>query len=576
MAKAVGLDIGTRSIKVAEIEGTFKKYKLVRFSELDFPALDRSLEPEEVVETVSEFLKGLKIGRDCVITLLPAHCTTIREITVPFKNEEQIRKVVKFEAETHLHAIAIEDVVVDYIPVAETADGTRLVVFAAPKDEIRRRLDLLKSVDVDPRAVDLDVIALFNAVTAAGLAGEDTNLVVADIGATSTKLLVIQSGELKAVRSLRTGADSITRRLEDDLDVPFLEAEERQALPPGSDDLMVPVAEVDETRPETAKSADRLEVDMVTDRRREFLEKVSRELNRSMATMPASSRIDAFYVTGGGSRSPEVLEELSGRFDVHVEPLDLFESIPVGAAVDPAEVNAVGAVAVGSALKQIGATTLDVDFRQEEFAFARKFEIIKLALAVGVAFVFILVFLYFLQLKHSTRRAELQYHQVYERFAQREFEDVKKRYEATLKTMARPHKPRNLGDLRQVESYRKAMGVIQDELVNELGVNPDIPRIRSSLTILRAVFERMQDARMKHIEYFRLKSLTVDRKGIRIKGAVSARTDIGKLREAFDRPLEIEGQKVRTTFTTRAQGATPDGYFILDAEIKLDFGGDRR
>jgi type IV pilus assembly protein PilM len=569
MAKAVGLDIGTRSVKIAELEGSSKRYRITRFASCDLPTDAGGDEPDALLERLTEFLRANRVGRDTVVTAIPAHGITIREITVPFKNEEQIRKVVKFEAETHLHATPIEDVVVEFVPVGETKDGTRLIIFAAPKPILRERLALLKRADIDPRAIDLDIVALFNAVSVAGLLDEDRNVVVADIGATATKLLFVQNGELRSVRSLRMGTDSITRQVGMDLDVPFVEAEERQALPagPDRDRLLVPAAEVEPADvPETAKSAVQLETDVVVDRRRGFLEKVARELNRSMGAAGGVSGIDAFYVTGGGCRSPEVVEELSERFGVRVETLDLLEHIPHGLVEsDPGEVNATGAVAIGLALKQLGAEPLQVDFRQEEFAFARKFEIIKLALAVGVAFVFILVFLYFLYLQRTVTKLEYQY-EYYRADAERKFGDVKKRYELIIPDDRKSsHAPAPVADLMQVDANHRALLGIQDELVNELGINPDIPPIRSALGVMKEFVERIRRARESKIEYLKFDQIVLTQKTLKVKGTIGRDEDIGVLRGLFGLNADDTFQK----FNARNISTNADGHTNLDIEIEL-------
>jgi type IV pilus assembly protein PilM len=568
MAKAIGLDVGSRSAKIVEIDGSPKKYTVTHFAECELSEDARMEGPAAIAEELSEFLKTRKISRDGVTTALPANAVTIREITVPFKNEEQIRKVVKFEAEAHLHATAIEDVVIDFLPISETEEGTRLVIFAAPKLEIGDRLALLKMADVDPRAIDLDVIALFNAVVAAELAKDDQNIVVADIGAQSTKLLLIKDGKLRSVRSLRTGTNSITRCLEADLDVPFEDAEGRQALTSSeSDDLMVPAAEVEEPRdlPETRKSADRLEQDMVVDRQHEFLEKISRELGRSLAALSASSKLDAFYVTGGGSRSPEIISELSRRFDVTAEPLDLLGGIPNNIAdEDRDQANASGAVALGLALKQLGAETVDVDFRQEEFAFARKFEIVKLALAVGVTFVFIMVFLYFLFLQRDVKHKELQHGRLYEGWAQGLFTKCYKNYEGILgEEAAVKHQPRSAGEFKHIRSFRQSLDGIQNELVNELGVNPDIPEIRSCIRVARDFFTHIQKVRDTKIGYLLIRQLNVTQKAISVKG------EIGKIEEIGILTREIETHRRYGRVKSRAQTRTKEGHITLDITIPL-------
>ena len=133
MAKAIGLDVGSRSAKIVEIDGGPKKFKITHFAECELSEAASAEGPEAIAQELAEFLSTQKIFRDGVTTCIPANAVTIREITVPFKIEDQLRKVVKFEAEAHLHGTVIEDVVIDFMPIGETEEGTRLVIFAAPK-----------------------------------------------------------------------------------------------------------------------------------------------------------------------------------------------------------------------------------------------------------------------------------------------------------------------------------------------------------------------------------------------------------------------------------------------------------
>ncbi|MFV1958869.1 MAG: hypothetical protein ACC662_05585, partial [Planctomycetota bacterium] len=76
---------------------------------------------------ISTVIRGvfdtMKLPRDDVCAALGAGSTVFREIMVPFREEDQIRKVVKFEAENHLHSYAIEDVVVNWVKTGENRDG---------------------------------------------------------------------------------------------------------------------------------------------------------------------------------------------------------------------------------------------------------------------------------------------------------------------------------------------------------------------------------------------------------------------------------------------------------------------
>jgi hypothetical protein len=80
------------------------------------------------------------------------------------------------------------------------------VLIAARNSEIEQRLALLKRAEVDPVALDLDSAALANAFALSSSYDETKNTLLVDMGATSTKIVLLEQGKLKKIRSLRTGS----------------------------------------------------------------------------------------------------------------------------------------------------------------------------------------------------------------------------------------------------------------------------------------------------------------------------------------------------------------------------------
>ena len=163
MAKAVGLDIGSRACKVVVLEGGSKGAKVLRYAEHEYEyGEDGVLTPGVVLAALKKAVHDAKAPKQVVSLAMPAEQCILREISVPFTNEDQIKKVVKFEFEPHLHSAAIEDVVLDYIITGPSRTGSRLLIFACLKDALQRKLDQLRAVGIDPLHVDIDMTALFN------------------------------------------------------------------------------------------------------------------------------------------------------------------------------------------------------------------------------------------------------------------------------------------------------------------------------------------------------------------------------------------------------------------------------
>ena len=93
MGRAVGLDIGSRTIKVVELSGTPKSFRVQRVAIRPVPLPEAQpaegeivRDPDEVIsETIREVFDSLKLPRDDVCAAFDSGATVFREILVPLQ-----------------------------------------------------------------------------------------------------------------------------------------------------------------------------------------------------------------------------------------------------------------------------------------------------------------------------------------------------------------------------------------------------------------------------------------------------------------------------------------------------------
>ena len=392
MGKSVGLEIHARGVRAVEATGRGKKVRITRFMERELTPRGGAPDPEELQVALEEIFKGGKFPRNNVVGSLEANETVVREIPVPFRSDDQIRKVIKYEAEHHLHNCDADDVIVQYTRVGESPDGTNLLVFAARKDVLGRRIDSAREAGVEFLAVDLDALAFFVSVRAAGLLEEHPNCVLLNISYRSTEMVFVVDGDVRALRSVRMGIDSISQGLARDMDIDLPEADHKLqeivAEEEASGDLLLPVHE--SMRPETEKSHAELERDLFHQKRDEFVARLKREYVRSSAALHGSGAPQVVILTGPGLRVTGLVELLRGKLSLPIEtfhPSQAFDCKLNGTSAE--EFDADSAVALGLALKGLGNDPVGLDFRQENLKVANKFELLKNAMAVTVTLLFV-------------------------------------------------------------------------------------------------------------------------------------------------------------------------------------------
>jgi len=387
MAKSVGLDIHERGVRAVEVTGSGKKFRVTRYIERAVTPRGGAPDAEELHAALAEIFKHS--SKNHVISSVEASDTVVREIPVPFRADDQIRKVIKYEAEHHLHDCDADDVIVQYAKVGESAEGTNLLVFAVRKDVIGRRVEYARAAGVEPLAMDLDALAFYGAVKAAGLIDESPTCVLVDIGNRATVMVFVVEGAVRALRSVRLGVDSIAQGMARDMEIDAGEAVEKVLEISGEEegDLLIPL-HADEGKRETAKGVAELERDLFHQKRDDFAARLKREYVRSVAALRGGAAPSRILATGPGLGVAGLPEMLSQRLGVPVEPFHPSRAFPCKLDGAEEEFDRNGAVALGLALKGIGNDTLKLDFRQEELRVANKFELLKNSLAVTVTLLF--------------------------------------------------------------------------------------------------------------------------------------------------------------------------------------------
>ena len=454
MAKAVGLDAGEYEVKVVELEGSPRKARLSRVvvEPVGESAAHESGEVHAMREADATMraLQESGIRKDNMVLGFPCREAVLRLLLVPFVGHDQIRKVIKFEAEGEIHSHNVDDMVVDFYSIEELDAETKVLVSAVPKAPLRMTLMALEQSGVEPTLVDLDTMALFRAAELCGAFesrddadGGDLPVpaaapcrVVLDLGARSTRILVIVHGRLVDMRALRAGADSVAAEIATQTGVDLSYAREAVAeslrtdddyfIEEGEDGDDLPIDDLDGAEAEGDGVADaegngdgevavaeRLptrisHVDVVAARDRS-LARLRRELVRFSTSVPSLSNVEEVWVTGGASTIPGIVDLIEEVFEAKPQQLDVLQH--VSHKLDEDEAAALSpkvTMAVGLALAGLGGQPA-FNFRQEELAFTKGFDRIKFPLAIACMLALFLVLVLALRSRRELTTLGQQY-----------------------------------------------------------------------------------------------------------------------------------------------------------------------
>jgi len=413
MVRTVGIDPGEHAVKVVELDGSYRKTRLLRVHTevLTAGAVRADAVASAARTALDSGMKGeVYLGHPCREAVL-------RVIDLPFRGRDAIKKVVKAEVEGEIQGYSVDDMIVDFHEIgAGLEGGTRVLVASVPKEGLRSQLTALTAQSIEPEAVDLDTMALWRAADWAG-AFEDLSeesarapghapvTAVIDLGSRSVRVLMVEGTQLVEMRALRIGDTSVVEDLARRNGIGMDAAREAMlACTATGGDHTVTVEEAlpaatGEAVEGAPPAAPRTREVTVTRKEVEaaqaaFLQRLSREIVRHLTSTGRASRIDKLWITGGMCRMAGVTAMLKEVFGIDPQELDLLGKLHH--ELDPEVAQQLGprlATAIGLALAKFGGPS-GFNLRQEDLAFTRGFERIKFPLAITCMIGLLALFVY--------------------------------------------------------------------------------------------------------------------------------------------------------------------------------------
>jgi type IV pilus assembly protein PilM len=303
----VGVDIGSTSIKIAEIKESRSGRSLIRFGIHPLP-------PQTIVDghvmnsgAVVEGLDRLfhKQNRRDVALRASGHSVIIKKITMPLMTAGELDEQIGWEAEQHI-PFDLAEVQIDY-QVLHRRDEHRqmdVLLVAAKKEEIADLTNLAAEARLRPKVVDLDAFTVQNVYELGyGAPGPGETVVLIHVGASLATINILSDGTTAFTRDIANGGTMITEEIQRQLGISQDEAE---AYKLGGDGRGIVPREVPDI------------INQVVDG---LAGEIQRSLDFYLATS-GDREISRILLSGGTANVQSLLQSISGRARVPVELLD--------------------------------------------------------------------------------------------------------------------------------------------------------------------------------------------------------------------------------------------------------------
>jgi type IV pilus assembly protein PilM len=354
--QVIGLDIGSHSIKLAEIEESKRGRILRNFGMVGLPPdaiVEGAIKEMEIVSSaIGNLFKNLKVKNKNVATSISGFSVIVKKITVSSQAESELESTIQDEAEQYI-PFDINEVNLDFDILSQTqpsegsekeggkesSERMEVMLVAAKKDIIDDYVSLLQLAGLNPAVLDVDAFALQNAFDISAEKPEGCYALV-NVGAEELGINAVKDGVSLFARDSSYGGSQISESIMSKFNVGFEEAEKMKL---GGAKL-------------GAKERGAME-EIFTSVITEWVQEIKRALD-FVASTYSEETIEQIFVTGGSCRVPGFQKYLKMETDIPVAELNPFANLIIDEKVfDPKYLKHVapqGAVAVGLALRSIG------------------------------------------------------------------------------------------------------------------------------------------------------------------------------------------------------------------------------
>jgi type IV pilus assembly protein PilM len=344
---ALGLDIGSSSVKLVHLREGKRGYTLLAWGEAPLPpeaVVDNQLmNSSAIVQAIRELVAQQKIKVKDVAIGVRGHSVIIKRISMPVMSQEDLDESIQWEAEQYI-PFDVKDVHIDtqiLTPQGDAAGQMDVLLVAAKKDMINDFTAVCAEAGLTATVVDVDAFAVQNAFEANYPQAPGQPVVLINVGAAVTNINIVSNGLATFTRDITVGGNAFTEEIQKQLNISAEEAEALKVGGHGETDAVVP------------QEVERV-IQGVAD---QMGGEIQRSLDFHAATAP-DVHPTRVYLSGGTARIPALFKVIEQRAGVPVEILNPFKNIEVdNRKFDPAVImNAApaAAVAVGLALRRPG------------------------------------------------------------------------------------------------------------------------------------------------------------------------------------------------------------------------------
>lgn len=342
--KVLGLDIGTSSIKIAEMNFSARGISLEGFSVMPTPTnmigSGEVLDLSGLAVTVQGALAELKSKRKNACIGMWGTAVIVKRITIPKVDRDFIGEQLAFYAEQYI-PFDINNINLSYqiLESSSSLDSVDLLLVAAQNELVQQYTQVASAAGLNCSIIDVSGFALANCFEANYGRVRSENVGVINFGSSVSNFVILGNGEIIFCRDIPVGGNNYTIEISKTLGMTVQEAESlkfsavaRREVPAEVNNIIPAVNE------------------LITEEIKNSLD----FLNATSGSVPLSR---VFY-TGGSAGMTNLIDTIQKATNLRMEPFNPFQRIRFNnRRISPNflnQITPVASVAMGLGLRSVG------------------------------------------------------------------------------------------------------------------------------------------------------------------------------------------------------------------------------
>ncbi|WP_092485145.1 type IV pilus assembly protein PilM [Candidatus Ichthyocystis hellenicum] len=322
--RALGIDMGSSSIKFAEVSSSGGKFILDAYHIEPLPdksiSMGNILEHMLVVDALKRGLSAQKFSaKNNVSIVLPDSMVTIREMSVFVNTAVSLEMRAESEA-VQVTGNSIDEIAVDFCADKHPQDSGKMNVLLAiaKQDQVDERTQIMGDAGIAPRILDIELYA-FHTMCArfleinSSLKSKDKIYLFVEFGHSKMLFLFMRGNDVVFTKEQSFGSGALNQEIQSELDQDF----------PAANRIIVGQDEAPEKYTETILP--------------EFVSESCAVIYRTLQLFYTTTffiKIDAMFISGGSSKLPGLSSAIEEEVGVEVKPLVAFTEEDISSSIN--------------------------------------------------------------------------------------------------------------------------------------------------------------------------------------------------------------------------------------------------